>query len=242
MRSSPRRHSVTAPGSTGEELGPGPAQVPAQENTVRIIRQLAGTSEQTVEALALALDGLNREPPGHSLRVAGYVAAISRQLGVAEDSDDWVAIHRGALLHDVGTIAVPDSILRKPGSLSAAERSEIQHHPDVGFQMLRDIPLLAEAAEIVRSHHERFDGKGYPRGLAGDEIVLGARVFATADAFDAMTSDRPYRKALRPELARDEIIRHSGQQFDPRVVQAFLSVFDRLRADALSGANSQLAA
>ncbi|MCH8949612.1 MAG: HD-GYP domain-containing protein, partial [Chloroflexi bacterium] len=136
------------------------------------------------------------------------------------------AIRRGALLHDVGKIGVPDQILHKPGPLTPEEWDKMKRHPMIGYDMLRDISFLSEAATIVRCHHERFDGKGYPRGLAGDEIPLGARIFSAADAFDAMTSDRTYRKALRPEAARDEIIRHSGTQFDPQVVQAFLEAYD----------------
>jgi HD-GYP domain-containing protein (c-di-GMP phosphodiesterase class II) len=128
---------------------------------------------------------------------------------------------------------VPDFILHKPGPLTPEEWDDMKRHPRFGFEMLKDIGFLTAAAEIVHTHHERFDGKGYPRGLRGEEIPLGARIFTIADAFDAMTSDRPYRKALTPEMARAEVLRHSGTQFDPKVVQAFLLIYDRLEKAAL---------
>jgi HD-GYP domain-containing protein (c-di-GMP phosphodiesterase class II) len=128
----------------------------------------------------------------------------------------------------VGKIGVPDFILHKPGPLTPEEWDDMKRHPNIGHDMLREISFLSGAASIVHCHHERFDGKGYPRGLAGDEVPLGARIFTIADAYDAMTSDRPYRKALTPEMAREEVLRHSGTQFDPQVVQAFLMVYDEL--------------
>lgn len=198
----------------------------ANQSIMQMTRQLKETYDGTLEALIMALDARDRETKGHSLRVAEYVMLMSRRLGVDEESATWTAIRRGALLHDVGKIGVPDQILHKPGPLTPEEWDKMKRHPMIGFEMLRDISFLSEAATIVRCHHERFDGKGYPRGLAGDEIPLGARIFSAADAFDAMTSDRTYRKALRPEAARDEIIRHSGTQFDPQVVQAFLDAYD----------------
>jgi HD-GYP domain-containing protein (c-di-GMP phosphodiesterase class II) len=152
--------------------------------------------------------------------------SVARELGMPEGSQEWIDTQRGALLHDVGKIGVPDFILHKPGPLTPEEWDDMKRHPGIGHEMLRDISFLSGAAEIVHCHHERFDGKGYPRGLMGDEIPLGARIFAIADTFDAMTSDRPYRKALPAEVARWEILRHSGTQFDPQVVQAFLLVFD----------------
>jgi putative nucleotidyltransferase with HDIG domain len=200
----------------------------ANKNIMQMTGQLTETYNGTLEALVLALDARDRETKGHSLRVAAYAMTIARQLGVEEGSPEWVDMQRGALLHDVGKIGVPDFILHKPGPLTPEEWEDMKRHPRIGHEMLRDISFLAGAASIVKAHHERFDGKGYPKGLMGDEIPLGARIFTIADAFDAMTSDRPYRKALTIEMAREEIVKHSGTQFDPRAVQAFLLVFDQI--------------
>jgi HD-GYP domain-containing protein (c-di-GMP phosphodiesterase class II) len=126
----------------------------------------------------------------------------------------------------VGKIGVSDFILHKPGPLTPEEWEEMRRHPSIGYEMLKGVRFLAGPAEIVYSHHERFDGKGYPSTLAGDEIPLGSRIFAVADTFDAMTSDRPYRRALPWEAAREEIARHSGTQFDPQVVEAFLQAYE----------------
>ncbi|MEX1254489.1 MAG: HD-GYP domain-containing protein [Dehalococcoidia bacterium] len=204
----------------------------ANSDILEMTRQLTETYGGTLEALVLALDARDRETKGHSLRVADYVMAVARELGMREGSQEWVDTQRGALLHDVGKIGVPDQILHKPGPLTPEEWDEMKRHPGIGHEMLHDIAFLSGAAEIVHAHHERFDGKGYPRGLLGDEIPLGARIFAIGDTLDAMTSDRPYRKALPAEVARWEILRHSGTQFDPQVVQAFLLVFDQLAKKA----------
>ena len=200
----------------------------ANRDIIQMTRQLTETYNGTLEALVLALDARDRETKGHSLRVTQYAMTIARQVGVREGSQEWVDMQRGALLHDVGKIGVPDYILHKPGPLTPEEWDEMKRHPHIGHGMLKDISFLAGAAEIIHQHHERFDGKGYPRGLAGDEIPLGSRIFSACDAFDAMTSDRPYRKALPTDVAREEILSNSGTQFDPEVVQAFLLVFDEL--------------
>ncbi len=197
----------------------------ANDRITRMAIKLQETYEGTLEALVSALDARDRETKGHSLRVMQYTMDIARALGIPEGSQEWNDIQRGALLHDVGKIGVADSILHKPGPLTPEEWVEMKKHPRIGFEMLQDIPFLAGAARIIEAHHERFDGKGYPKGLAGDEIPLGARIFVIADTFDAMTSDRPYRRALPPEVARDEIVKNSGTQFDPVVVQAFLRVY-----------------
>jgi putative nucleotidyltransferase with HDIG domain len=190
--------------------------------------QLRRTYDGTLEALVSALDARDRETKGHSLRVAKYMMEIAYHMGIEPTTEDWVDMQRGALLHDVGKIGVSDSILHKPGPLSDDEWVEMRRHPRIGHDMLKDISFLSGAATIVLAHHERFDGKGYPRGLLADEIPPGARMFVLADTFDAMTSDRPYRRALTPEASRDEIIRCSGTQFDPRCVQAFLLAFDKI--------------
>jgi HD-GYP domain-containing protein (c-di-GMP phosphodiesterase class II) len=139
-------------------------------------------------------------------------------------SDQIRVIARGAFLHDIGKMAIPDAILNKPGKLDAAEFETMREHPYRGYQIVKKIPFLAEAAEIVYSHQEKFDGTGYPRGLKNEEIPLGARIFSIADTLDAMTSNRPYRAALPDSAAREEIDRWSGRQFDPDLVKVFLSM------------------
>jgi putative nucleotidyltransferase with HDIG domain len=176
----------------------------------------------TLEALGDALDLKDAETEGHSKRVTAYTIAIARAMGLAQDRIKVIA--RGAFLHDVGKMAIPDSILRKPGKLTDEEREIIERHSECGYQMLRKIPFLAEPAEIVYAHQERWDGTGYPRGLKGEEIPLGARIFALADTLDAMCSDRPYRPAQSFEAAKSEIVRFSGRQFDPDIVRVFLSM------------------
>jgi hypothetical protein len=190
--------------------------------------QLRETYDGTLEALVTALDARDQETKGHSVRVAKYMMEIAYHVGVEPGSEEWVNLQRGGLLHDIGKIGVSDTILHKPGPLDDFEWVSMKKHPRIGYDVIKDIAFLSGAAEIVLCHHERFDGKGYPRGLAADEIPLAARIFALADTFDAMTSDRPYRAALPPEAARDEIIRCSGTQFDPRCVQAFLLAWDRI--------------
>ena len=183
---------------------------------------LEDSYESTLQALITALDYRDNETLGHSRRVVEYAVFVARTMGVKEPELSW--IRRGAILHDVGKIGVSDAILHKPGKLDLAEWAEMKRHPEMGFRMLEHIRFLAPALDIVHCHQERFDGTGYPRGLKGDEIPLGARIFATVDTFDAMTSDRPYRAALSIEEARDEIRRFAGTQFDPRVADVFLSI------------------
>lgn len=200
----------------------------ANRDILEMTHQLTETYDGTLEALVLALDARDHETKGHSFRVAAYAMAIARHMGLDEGTQQWIDMQRGALLHDIGKIGVPDFILHKPGPLTPEEWTDMKRHPHIGHEMLKDISFLSGAAAIVHAHHERFDGKGYPLGLAGDEIPIGARIFTIADAFDAMTSDRPYRKALTPEAAWQEVLRHSGTQFDPQVVQAFLATFEEL--------------
>src|SRR5499426_373379 len=170
----------------------------------------------TLEALGDALDLKDAETEGHSKRVTAFTIAIARAMGLSGDKIRVIA--RGAFLHDIGKMAIPDSILRKPGALTIEETQIMREHCFRGYQMLKKIPFLAEAAEIVYAHQEHFDGSGYPRGLKAEEIPLGARLFAVADTLDAITSDRPYRAAQSIAAAREEIRLHSGSQFDTQVV------------------------
>jgi putative nucleotidyltransferase with HDIG domain len=195
----------------------------------RLYGDLQASYEASLEALVTALDFRDNETHGHSRRVVEYAMLVAESLGVREPDLTW--IRRGAILHDVGKIGVPDAILRKPGKLDAAEWEEMKKHPEMGYRMLEHVPFLAPALDIVLSHQERWDGSGYPRGLRGQEIPLGARIFAAVDTFDAMTSDRPYRAALTIEAAREEIRRFSGIQFDPRIAEAFLAIDARVWRD-----------
>lgn len=176
----------------------------------------------TLEALVTALDAREHETQAHSQRVRDYTLTLAEQLGL--NHDDLIQVGRGALLHDVGKIGVPDSILLKPGKLTSEEWVEMKKHPRIGYDILRNIKFLSPAADIVLCHQERWDGKGYPTGLGGRDIPPGARVFAVVDTLDAMTSDRPYRKAMSFEVAFNEIRQCAGTQFDPQAVDAFFCV------------------
>jgi cyclic di-GMP phosphodiesterase len=183
----------------------------------------------TLEALGDALDLKDAETEGHSKRVTAFTIAIARAIGLTKD--EIAVIARGAFLHDIGKMAIPDAILRKPGALDPEEVSIMREHCYRGYQMLRKIPFLEEAAAIVYAHQERFDGTGYPRGLKGEQIPLGARIFAVADTLDAITSDRPYRPAQDVRAAMAEIERWSGRQFDPDVVSKFLAMPENIWED-----------
>jgi putative nucleotidyltransferase with HDIG domain len=206
------------------------------------LRQAVSTLEKsydiTLEALGNALDLKDAETEGHSKRVTAYTIAIARAMGLSSDQIRIIA--RGAFLHDIGKMAIPDQILKKPGKLDAEETAIMREHCYRGYQIVRRIPFLAEAAEIVYAHQEKFDGTGYPRGLKGEEIPLGARIFSIADTLDAMTSDRPYRARLPHSVARDEIIQWSGRQFDPEMVKVFLSMPENIWADLRKDIDSQL--
>ena len=180
------------------------------------------TYDTTLQALSNALDVRDSETEGHSQRVLRYMELIADRLSLG--LDDLPTLRRGALLHDIGKIGVPDNVLRKPAALSEAEWAVMRRHPEHGAGIISSIPFLADVARIVRHHHERWDGEGYPDGLAGDAIPLGARIFAVADSFDAMTSDRPYRRAMDVAEACREIARCRGGQFDPLVADAFLRI------------------
>jgi putative nucleotidyltransferase with HDIG domain len=187
-------------------------------------QQLTRSYMATVRALSNAVEARDADTGKHAERVARYAIAIGRELGLPRP--DAPEIEFGFLLHDIGKLAVPDSILFKPGPLTEDERALMARHTIVGAEIMRDIEFLAEASKVVRSHHERWDGDGYPDGLAGEEIPLTARVFAVADVFDALTTDRPYRGALSFEQAHGMILEESGRHFDPAVVAAFRRIGD----------------
>lgn len=190
------------------------------------MEDLEHSYDVTLEALGDALDLKDSETEGHSKRVTAYTIALARAIGISPAEIKVIA--RGAFLHDIGKMAIPDDILRKPGALSPEEQEVMRDHCTRGYHMLRKIPFLSEAAEIVYSHQEHYDGGGYPNRLRGGEIPIGSRIFAVADTLDAITSDRPYRKARSFDVARGEILRCSGTQFDPTVVEVFLKIPNEL--------------
>ena len=178
---------------------------------------------EAVGAVVTAADARDHETTGHSFRVAYYAVALARALGLRGDT--LKAIEWGSLLHDVGKMVVPDDILRKVGPLTEDEWHIMRQHPNWGFDMLAEVGFLQQPAlEIVYSHHERWDGAGYPRGLSGDDIPLAARIFAVVDTYDAITSDRPYRRAHSHQAAMAELVRVAGKQLDPSIVETFLQL------------------
>jgi ribonuclease P protein subunit RPR2 len=179
----------------------------------------------TVRALSNAVEARDAYTGKHAERVTAYGLALARATGL--DTDRLPQIEFGFLLHDVGKVGVPDAILFKPGALSEDEFALIAQHPVIGSEILRDVDFLGEGKLVVRHHHERWDGTGYPDGLAGDDIPLAARVFAVADALDALTTDRPYRPASTFAHARRVVLEGSGSQFDPAVVAAYEQIPDR---------------
>jgi HD-GYP domain-containing protein (c-di-GMP phosphodiesterase class II) len=191
------------------------------------LAELAASYAITVRALSAALELRDYATGGHAERVTSLGLALARR--AAPELADDPQLEYGFLLHDVGKIGVPDAILLKPGPLDGPELAQMRKHPDLGRRILRDIPHLSGlACDVVRAHHERWDGGGYPLGLAGEEIPLAARIFALADTFDAMTSDRPYRGALPGSAALQEIASGAGTQFDPALVRSFLTLAQKL--------------
>ncbi len=200
-----------------------------EERTAQLrgaLSQLEQSYDYTLEALGSALDLKDAETEGHCQRVTAFTMSIAQAMKVEPALLPRIA--RAAFLHDIGKMAIPDQILRKPGPLTEEERRIMRRHSEIGHGMLVRIPFLRDAAEIVLAHQEFYDGTGYPRGLKGEEIPLGARIFAVADALDAMISDRPYRNALPLVHAQEEIKRCAGTQFDPAVVEVFLSMPESL--------------
>jgi response regulator RpfG family c-di-GMP phosphodiesterase len=194
----------------------------ATHHLAEAYRELESTYHATLEALGSALDTRDVGTESHSRRVHGYALATAREYGMpdAEVSD----LAHGVLLHDIGKIGIPDAILLKPGPLTGEEWAIMRTHPEIGKRLIEKIPFLRGALPIVYAHHEKWDGSGYPRGLRGKEIPMGARIFSVVDAFDAMTFDRPYSKAIPFDAATTELKRCAGAHFDPEVVEAFLRV------------------
>ncbi len=188
------------------------------------LRQIERSYDHTLEVLGAAIDLRDSPTAGHSRRVFLYSIEIAKRLGGLEKQIRNIAM--GAWLHDIGKLAISDAILLKPGPLTDEERQTMQRHAQIGYDLVRGIPFLADAAEIIFAHHERCDGSGYPRGLKATEIPVGARIFAVADTFDAMTSDRPYRRALPFKVSREVIEREAGGLYDPQVANVFLNIPD----------------
>jgi response regulator RpfG family c-di-GMP phosphodiesterase len=186
------------------------------------LNNLHEASQGTLEALVAALDAREHETQAHSKRVSEYAVYLGQRLGVPDDQLE--AMRCGAMLHDIGKIGISDTILLKPDRLTEIEWAEMRRHPQIGHWILNGVESLRPASEIALTHHERFDGSGYPMHLKAEEIPLGARIFAVVDSLDAITSDRPYHRGATYEEAREEIVRHSGTLFDPAVVEQFLSV------------------
>ncbi|MBI5170989.1 MAG: HD domain-containing protein [Candidatus Eisenbacteria bacterium] len=179
---------------------------------------------QTVRALTMVMDGGDPFTRGRTLRISRYAVRVAREMGASEA--ELVGIELGALLHDLGRTALLNDVVTSPRALDAGERAIVQTHSTIGYDMLKDIPGLEEAAEIVWKHHERPDGKGYPRGLGPERIPLGSRVVMVCAAYDAMTEDRPYRRGLAPRAACEELRRNAGTQFFPEVVECFVTLHD----------------
>jgi putative nucleotidyltransferase with HDIG domain len=189
------------------------------------LRNLHHIHAATLETLAMALDMRDEGTSGHSRRVADLAVEMARGLGVAEG--DLIQIEHGALLHDIGKLRIPDSILWKPADLTPEEWEIMRRHPEYGYEFVRKIEFLNGAADIILCHHERYDGKGYPRGLKGNEISLGARIFALVDTLDAMVHDRPYHQGISFPAAREKILKLAGTHFDPALVEPALEHLER---------------
>jgi len=186
------------------------------------LKELDKTYKFTLSALVTALDTRDTETQGHSFRVMRYTMELARRMAL-KDPKFIKALEYAALLHDIGKIGIPDAILRKPGRLSPLEWEIMKTHPVLGYEILHKIKFLEESAQIVLHHHEHYDGGGYPDGLKGENIPLGSRIFAVADAFDAMTTKRPYSDAITFQSAMDDLKENKGKFFDPEVVETFVT-------------------
>jgi HD-GYP domain-containing protein (c-di-GMP phosphodiesterase class II) len=186
-----------------------------------------------VTVLANAIEARSTYASGHTRRVGAFARAAARRLGFGEPA--LRAVELGSVLHDIGEVGIPDRILTKPGPLTPEEEEQVMRHPSIGARLLRSVPELAHLVPFVLHHHERYDGTGYPHGLAENAIPLGARLLAVADAFDAMTTDRPYRTRLSPATAIAELAEAAGGQFDPDVVAALVEAYHAGELDPVLG-------
>ncbi len=193
---------------------------------------LEATYDQTLAALMSALDARDRETEGHSLRVSHLTAKLGAVLQFSHDQ--LKALERGSLLHDIGKIGISDTILHKPGPLTEEEWKVMRHHPDIGAKIVAGIPFLEDTIPLIRHHQERWDGKGYPSGLRGEEIPILARMFAIVDAFDALTSNRPYREKISTMEAIEYITEQAGFIFDPEIVEVFKKLITENQPDLFS--------
>lgn len=194
----------------------------------KIVKDLSELFYKTIKSIAFALDAKDKYTHGHSLRVTVYSLALAKALKLPDDVLE--EIETAGLLHDIGKIAIPEKILSKPGKLTDEEFAIIKTHPALGEKLVESIDKLKLISNWLKCHHERFDGKGYPSGLKGEEIPISARIIAIADTYDAMTSSRSYRTALTHEVAIDEIKRCAGSQFDPKLAELFVSIGDEIKA------------
>lgn len=192
------------------------------EQLRRTMNELHDAYDNTLTALVKALDAREKEVGSHSERVMNYSTFMAEKLGIG--GKELLQLAKGALLHDIGKIGISDNILLKPGKLDDGEWVEMRRHPQIGYAIMSEIKFLKGPAEIILTHHERFDGTGYPKRLRGEQIPIGSRIFGLVDTLDAMTSDRPYRRALPFDAVTSEIKKFSGTQFDPDIADLFLSI------------------
>ncbi len=225
---------ITKPVTTRELLSAVRARI--QRSDELMLAQLKAAYKDSLFVLANAIERRDEYTHAHMRRLNSYARILAEKLNW--EHEQLEDLEFGAILHDIGKIYVPEAVLQKEGKLSDAEMADMRKHPEVGAHMIKDIPYLASAAPMVLYHHERWDGGGYPEGLAGEDIPMGARVLAVADSFDAMTSNRPYRDALSPETAYQEILNCSGTQFDPRVVEAMKACWEAGQIDEILNQNN----
>jgi putative two-component system response regulator len=195
-----------------------------ETNLQLMLHSVTDAYDATIEGWVKALDLRDRETEEHSVRVAGLTRSLAKRFGFGEP--ELTQIYRGAVLHDIGKLGVPDSILQKTDALTAEERSAMQRHPEFAYEMLSKIGYLAQSIDIPYCHHERYDGKGYPNGLHGDDIPLTARLFSVIDVYDALRFDRPYRRGWEENKVIDYLRAESGLAFDPRVVDEFVAMLE----------------
>lgn len=225
---------ITKPVTTRELLSAVKARI--QRSDELMLAQLKAAYKDSLFVLANAIETRDSYTHAHMRRLNAYATMLAQELDWEREQIEDLEF--GAILHDIGKIYVPEAVLQKEGKLDDAEMADMRKHPEVGAHMIKDIPYLASATPMVLYHHERWDGDGYPEGLAGEEIPLGARVLAVADAFDAMTSNRPYRDALSPDVAFQEILNCSGAQFDPEIVEALKVCWDAGRVHEILDQNN----